>query len=66
MAIIALLVGSILYFRQMGLKNVGVYWGVTFGVLALSPLITAYGSFAIQALIVAIYFAHAKSKQING
>jgi hypothetical protein len=59
-ALAALIVGSVLHFNDLGFKAIVIYWAIFGGAYFLAPLITGYGTLAIQALTVGVFYVHAR------
>jgi hypothetical protein len=58
--LVTLLVGSLLYFSQLGFKKVGIYWLVFIGSAFLVVLLPGYVVLVIQMITVGVFYSHAK------
>lgn len=62
LALVALLVGSLLYRSEMGWGTIGKYWAAFWGALLLTLFLPPIVAVVIQVFTAAIFFAHVKLK----
>lgn len=64
-ALVALIVGTFLYYSEMGWATVGKYWAVFWGSLLLALILPPIVVTVVQCFTVAIFYTHVKIKAAN-
>jgi hypothetical protein len=57
---VALIVGTLFYFGNLGGKKVAIYWAVFIGTAVLAVIVPGYVVILIQLITVGVFYAHAK------
>ncbi len=65
LALVALLVGTVLYRSEMGWGTIGKYWAVFWGALLLALFLPGVVVAVVQCFTAAIFFTHVKLKAAN-